>query len=233
MLKELLDQLTIFFSSIDSEFYIIGATALDIILSGIHHQHAGRETDDLDIAIAIPNWIKYQEITESLCKIDGFSKSKEQKQRFWYKNVYMLDLVPFGEIAKSDNLIYWPPEESQAMSVHGFTEVVKNTLEITVDGTLIIRVASLPGIFILKLNAWNDRHILNDRDAEDMGFIIENYLSINDQRAVNEHYDLYEVTPFSTFIAGASLMGRDMNEMLKKDEVVYNGLLSLANELQK
>ena len=269
LLKELLEQLTAFFSSVGSEFYIIGATARDIILSGIHHQHAGRETDDLDIAIAIPNWSKYQEIAESLCLINGFSKSKEQKQRFWYKKVYMLDIVPFGEIAKSDNHIYWPPEETHAMSVHGFTEVVKNTLEITVDDTLNIRVASLPGIFILKLNAWNDRHILTDRDAEDMAFIIENYLSINDQRAAKEHYDLYVVTPFSEFIAGASLMGRDMKEILKNDvmilsllhrilldetnknvdsvlinqileknkklsyEDVYNGLLSLTNELKK
>lgn len=125
LLKELLGQLTSFFNSAGSEFYIIGATARNIILSGIYYQFAGRETDDMDIAIAIPNWNKYQKIAESLCMMDGFSKSKEQKQQFLYKEVYMLDIFPFGEIAKSDYHIYWPPEETHAMSVHGFTEVIK------------------------------------------------------------------------------------------------------------
>jgi predicted nucleotidyltransferase len=72
LLKELLEKLTGFFDSIESEFYVIGATARDIILSGIHKQVATRKTNDLDIAIAIPDWSKFQNISESLCKIDGF-----------------------------------------------------------------------------------------------------------------------------------------------------------------
>jgi predicted nucleotidyltransferase len=218
LLKELLQALSDFFDSVGSDFYVIGATARDIILSGIHTQVSGRKTDDLDIAIAIPDWVMYQDISKKLCLIDGFTKSKEQKQRFWYKNVYMLDIVPFGEVAKADKYIYWPPEESFAMPVHGFTEVAKDALEITVDDALTVRVASLPGIFILKLNAWNDRHEVHDRDAEDMAFIITKYLGINDERAAKDHYDLYETNPFSTFIAGATLLGRDIKRLLREDK---------------
>lgn len=269
ILKELLRELTDFFTSIDSEFYIIGATARDIIISGIHNQQPGRMTDDLDIAIAIPDWNRYAEIAEKLENVEGFHKSKKQKQRFWFKRKFMLDIVPFGEIARADRNIYWPPEETHAMSVAGFSEVAKHTLEIRVDDSFTINVANLPGIFLLKLAAWHDRHLSTNKDADDMAFIISNYLEINTERAATDNYDLYEAEVFSTFIAGASLLGRDMKEILdgnpeihdefigileseanKEDESilinqmmethrtlsyedVYNGLLSLANELKK
>jgi len=230
LLKELLQALTDYFNSAGSEFYVIGATARDIIMSGIHAQHSGRKTDDLDIAIAIPDWDRYREISEKLCGKQDFTKSKDHMQRFWYKEVYMLDIVPFGEVAKADKSIYWPPEESFAMPVHGFVKVAKDALEVTVDDSLIIRVASLPGIFILKLIAWHDRHLIHDRDAEDMAFIISNYLSLNDQRAVRDHYDIYDRTPFSAFIAGATLMARDMNEVSRDDLPVRERLATILRE---
>jgi predicted nucleotidyltransferase len=62
LLKELLKKLTDYFQSIGSDFYIIGATARDIILSGIHNQASARRTADLDIAIAIKDWGKFEQI---------------------------------------------------------------------------------------------------------------------------------------------------------------------------
>jgi len=227
LLKELLEELTKYFSSIETEFYVIGATARDIILSSIHNQEPGRKTDDLDIAIAIPDWNKFDEISIGLCQVDGFYKSKKHKQRFWFREVFMLDIVPFGEIARADKNIYWPPEETHAMSVVGFTEVAKHTLEIIVDDSFTIYVASLPGIFLLKLAAWKDRHLKTKKDADDMAFIITNYLEINIDRAVSENYDLYLVEDFSTFIAGASLLGRDMKKILTPNREAPNELISL------
>jgi len=232
LLKELLEKLTHFFNSIGSEFYVIGATARDIILSGINNQLPERMTNDLDIAIAIPDWKKYNEITKLLCKTEGFRKSP-QKQRFLFKELYALDIVPFGEIAKADNTIYWPPEETHAMSVAGFTEVAKHSLEIKVDNNFTIYVASLPGIFLLKLAAWQDRHIETKKDADDMAFIITNYLDINIERAAKENYDLYEVEYFSKFITGATLLGRDMKEILRSIPEtlnVYTGILKFEVE---
>jgi predicted nucleotidyltransferase len=92
LLKELLEKLTEYSSSINAEFYVIGATARDIIFSGIHNQVPIRTTDDLDIAIATPDWSKFDEIVEGLCEIDGFVKSKEQKQRVLFNGVSNLTL---------------------------------------------------------------------------------------------------------------------------------------------
>lgn len=234
ILKEMLEKLTGFFNSQGSEFYVIGATAQDIILSGIHNQALARKTNDLDIAIAIPDWSKFYEISMGLCKLEGFEKSKEQTQRFSYKTHFQLDIVPFGGIAHDDNHIYWPPEESQAMSVAGFIDVAKHTLEITVDNNFTIYVASLPGIFLLKLSAWRDRHISTNKDADDMAFIITSYLEINEQRAVKENYDLYEEDNFSTFLAGATLLGRDMKKILwSNPEILYEFFSILRTEVSK
>ena len=214
LLNELLKKLTVYFQSIGSNFYVIGATARDIILSGIHKQTSARRTADLDIAIAIKDWDKFAQISKELCKIEGFTKDKKQSQRFKFQNMYDIDIVPFGEIAKEDNNIYWPPEEQFAMSVVGFTEVANHTLDITIDDEYAIKVASLPGIFILKLAAFNDRKNTTNKDADDLAFIIENYLSINEERAVAEHYDIYAAENFNTFTAGAILLGRDIKTII-------------------
>jgi predicted nucleotidyltransferase len=233
LLKELLQKLTDYFQSIGADFYIIGATARDIIMSGIHKQASARRTADLDIAIAIKDWDKFEQISKELCCIEGFHKSNKQKQLFWYKRDFKLDIVPFGEVAKADNNIYWPPEELFAMSVVGFTEVANTTLDVSIDNDLTVKVASLPGIFILKLAAFNDRKNATNKDADDLAFIIENYLEINELRAVEEHYDIYEAENFNTFTAGATLLGRDIRFILEANGETINTFIQiLENELK-
>lgn len=69
LLKELLKKLTHYFQSIGSEFYVICATARDIILNGIHNQTSASKTADLYIAIAIKDWDKFEQISKELCEI--------------------------------------------------------------------------------------------------------------------------------------------------------------------
>ncbi|KAA6343521.1 hypothetical protein EZS27_008810 [termite gut metagenome] len=216
LLKELLAALTLYFKSINSDYYVIGATARDIVLTAIHEQEAKRSTADLDIAIAIPNWDDFESIKQGLCEIKGFEKSKDQQQRFIYKDIYLLDIVPFGGVAKEDSTIYWPPEEEVAMSVAGFTEATKDILEIDVDNEFTVKVVQLPGIFLLKLSAFKDRHLENNKDADDIAYIISCYLEINEDRAIEKHYDIYKTENFTTFIAGATLLGRDIKRILNE-----------------
>ena len=216
-LKEVLQKLSSYFNSINSDFYVIGATARNIIMSSIHNRPAGRSTSDLDIAIAINDWDKFKQISTELVDF-GFEKSKKQNQEFSYKNGYTLDVVPFGNLAKADKNIYWPPEGDIAMSILGFSEVANNALTIIIDNEFSIKVASLHGIFILKLVAFNDRKFSKNKDADDMAFIIANYLDIYEMRVVEEHYDLYEIENFTPFIAGAALLGRDIKDMLQRDK---------------
>lgn len=232
LLKDLLKELNDFFGNINVDYYVIGATARDIILSNLHNLVPDRKTDDLDIAIAISDWSQFQSIEENLPKIEGFAKSKEQMQRFIYKGIYVIDIVPFGGVSKDDGNIYWPPDETIAMSVWGFPEMADSTIRVEIDDKFSIQIASLPGLFILKLVAWKDRHLLGSKDAYDMALLLTNYLNINIERAVDEHYDLYEIEKFDPVIAGSKLMARDVKILIRDNEQTLEYLREiLAKEM--
>ena len=213
LLKPILEKLTTYFSDVDIRFYVIGATARDIIME-IHGEKSGRATHDLDIAIAISDWKEYKTIEEGIVNIDDFEKDTTQKQRFIFREVFELDIVPFGDIMKEDDKIFWPPDESFAMSVLGFSEVGDVTTEVNIDGNLSVNVASLAGIFILKISAWSDRNHKTNKDADDIAFVINNYLSINEERAATEYYDQIYNDDFSPIKAGAKLLGYDTAKIL-------------------
>ena len=143
------------------EFYVIGATARDIIIRQLIGTTSGRRTKDLDIAIAIPDWSVFDEIKDVLVA-DGFKKSADMRQRFYYGE-YELDIVPYG-VAKDDDNIYWPPEEEIAMSVKRLlTRCCRKPITVNIDDEFNIKIASLHGLFLLKFNAWSDRNIKTDK----------------------------------------------------------------------
>jgi predicted nucleotidyltransferase len=233
LLKDILERLTEYFQSIHSEFYIIGATARDIILTAIHGQETKRSTMDLDITIAISDWSQFEIISNGLCQLPDFEKSKGQKQRFTYRNIYSLDIVPFGKIATDDATIYWSPEEDVAMSVSGFAEAAKDVLEVSIDDEFSIKVIQLPGIFILKMGAYKDRHLANNKDADDLAFILSNYLDINEERAIEEYFDeIYNVEKFNILVAGATLLGKDIKRLLESNKRALDYFVEiLQNEI--
>ncbi|HNW70736.1 MAG TPA: nucleotidyl transferase AbiEii/AbiGii toxin family protein [Bacteroidales bacterium] len=226
LLKPLLEVLIGFFNSIDTKFFVIGATARDMIMDA-HSEKSSRATRDLDIAIAIPDWKKYADIEEGLLKLKDFQKDNSQKQRFSYQGFYTLDIVPFGDIMKLDDKIFWPPDEQTAMSVLGFDDVSKATIEITIDEHLTLNAASLPGIFLLKIVAWKERHLMKKDDADDIGFILRNYFSINENRIATEHIDLYDDPDFSLMTAGAMLIGRDIGIILQSNNETKHKIIAI------
>ena len=216
LLVELLKKLTDCFNRMGREFYVIGATARDIIIRQLIGTTSGRRTKDLDIAIAIPDWSVFDEIKDVLVA-DGFKKSADMRQRFYYGE-YELDIVPYG-VAKDDDNIYWPPEEEIAMSVKGFDEVLSEAITVNIDGEFDIRIASLYGLFLLKFNAWLDRNIETSKDAEDMSFILSNYFMANLDR--NVYTEVYDWENFDEYIVGGYWLARDLLLLLTKEQITY------------
>lgn len=218
LFKKLLDELIPVFLKLEIKFFIIGATARDIIME-LHGEKSGRRTQDIDIAIAIDKWEEFSTIEKEIIKLPNFNKDLKQQQRFLYLKDFQLDIVPYGGIATAEDKIFWPPDQSFAMTVLGFEEAEKDLLRVKIDDTLEIDIVSLAGIFILKLVAWKDRHHKGNKDADDMGFILLNYLNIHEERAVMEYYEqVYEIENFSITKAGAALLGIDINILLFDNE---------------
>lgn len=217
LLVELLRKLTDSFNKMDRGFYVIGATARDIIIRQLLDTESRRRTRDLDIAIAIPDWNTFEQVKQNLIA-DGFEKSMDMQQRFYYGE-YELDIVPYGVVAKEDGNIYWPPEEEIAMSVRGFDEVLSEAITVGIDGDFKVKIASLHGLFLLKFNAWLDRNAKTSKDAEDMSFIFSNYFLANLERGI--HQEVYDWESFDDYVVGGYWLAYDIVALLNKEQLCY------------
>jgi predicted nucleotidyltransferase len=222
-------ELDSYFKKAGIKFYVIGATARDIIME-IHHEKSARLTHDLDIAIAIDAWDEFAQVEEGLVGLPDFTKDTKQKQRFLYQNKFQIDIVPFGQIMREGDKIFWPPDEHFAMVVLGFAEVNKNLIPIRIDDHLSIEIASLAGIFVLKVFAWSDRNHRDNRDAADLGFIMSNYLSINEERAVADYFTEVYTDEFTIVIGGAIILGKDIDQLLGDNQYTKHRFKQVIQE---
>ena len=222
LLVALLKELTSCFNEAGKDFFVIGAASRDILRLYLEAESSPRRTRDLDIAIAMDSWEDFFSLSATL-QDRGFRKDPEKKQRFYFsmdeKAEYELDVVPFGGVATPGERIYWPPEESPMMSVKGFASVLKDCVNVTVDDQFSFKIPSVPAFFVLKLDAWLDRHLLNDKDAKDMSFILANYYLHEITR--NSHMEVLDILPdpFEPFVAGAYMIAKDIVPLLEEDVI--------------
>ncbi len=242
LLKPILLELTAYFKDSGISFFVIGATARDIIME-LHDEQSGRLTYDLDIAITINDWSQWDTVETGILNLANFKKDTAQQQRFIYKDKFALDIVPFGDIMKQNNKIFWPPDESFAMSVLGFDAVEDASLTIKVDKEIEIKIASLCRIFILKVFAWKDRHQKDNKDADDIGFVLANYLEIHRESSL-EHYDVVYPKSHTILTGGGSMLGIHASKILTnysdvriaiieilQSEIVKNEKSALINQI--
>lgn len=177
LLYDTLEALGRVMKDLQLDVYIVGALARDIAMEILEMPPSPRRTADLDVAIALKDWSQFDLLKEHLLA-NHFIKGKP-KQRFYYKGVdgnndYEIDLVPFGEL-EADEKVAWPPEGNPEMSVKCFKDVMSIADTVIIDDAITIRMAPLSGQFLIKFDTWFDRHLLTDKDAADMLYIMENF----------------------------------------------------------
>ena len=101
------------------------------------------------------------------------------------------------------------------MSTVGFREAYDNSIEVRIAEDLIVRVASLAGLALMKIVAWDDRRF--ERDAQDLGLIMRHYLAAgNDGRVYSEQGDCFDLLneEFDYDEVSARILGRDVGRVL-------------------
>ncbi|QNS40328.1 nucleotidyl transferase AbiEii/AbiGii toxin family protein [Chryseobacterium manosquense] len=230
LLKPVLEELIPVFKQRGITFYLIGAVARDIILE-LNQEKSQRVTMDLDIAIAVDHWEDFENLSEDIIALPNFTKDAQQKQRFLYKEKFQVDIVPYGGIKDQNDKIYWPPDKSFAMSVIGFEEAEQNLLTIKLDEEITFDIVSLEGVFLLKLFAWKDRFHKTSKDAEDIGFLLNNYFNINRDLSFEEPFNkVYDDDHFTELKAGATILGMKLNKMLNAGSGVKSKVKALLEE---
>jgi predicted nucleotidyltransferase len=195
--------------------FLMGAMARDILLHGVFGLPAGRATRDVDLAVAVEGWAQFEAIKGRLVGTGAFAADERAAQRLYHRVATEgapcpLDIIPFGGVELPGNQIAWPPDGSVVMNVAGYAESLASAASVEVEPGLVVRVASLPGLAILKLVAWADRGTVDPRDAIDLGTLLRRYGDAgNEDRLYGTDMGVLEVVDYDPDLAGARLLGMD------------------------
>lgn len=214
-------------------YFVIGATARDIVMTHVFGIDAGRATRDVDLAIALENWQQFAAVKQDFIDSGDFQAGTQAHRLYFQQDrhgiAYPVDLIPFGAIERAGNEIAWPPDMQVVMNVAGYAEALHSAIEVDVGDGVLTKVVSLQALAALKLLAWQDRGLEDSKDAYDFFFLLKNYSSAGN---IDRVYDAAEslLTPadYDPDLAGAALLGHDAARIL--DPATRQSLLELLHD---
>lgn len=199
-------------------YFVIGATARDILMEHVHGLETGRATRDIDFAVAVSSWDEFDRLKARLLATGQFFASATTHRLTFgeEQGAYPLDLVPFEGVEK-DGEIAWPPKGDIVMNVAGYADAYSSALDIEIDPGFHVKIVSLPAMAVLKILAWNDRPD-RDKHPSDVLLILRRYHQVGQEdRLYDEAIDLLERYDYDVELAGAALLGRDASRDIVQD----------------
>jgi predicted nucleotidyltransferase len=196
-------------------FFVVGASARDLILKHCYGIEPPRMTADIDLGVEVADWEQFNKLTEALKATGRFLPNERQRQRYHFDSV-LIDIVPFGPITDENRRIAWPPEHEIFMSMIGFKEAYENSITVRLSTTpeLDIKLPTLPGLALMKIVSWREKYPERPKDAEDLLLIMQKYEDAgNFDRLYDKEQDLLQEEKFDTRNATIRLLGRDMAKM--------------------
>lgn len=217
------------------KFFVIGATARDMVFECGYGIKAPRATRDIDLAVQVGTWAAFENLKTALIATGQFANTN-MMQRLRYQNKIPIDIVPFGEIAADGTTISWPPDDSIKMNIIGFDDAYRatQTVRLRESPVLDILVVTPAALVILKLMAWQDRAAEHSKDAIDLAFILRQYLDTGHiERLTEQHSDLFD-GDVDYEQSGARLLGRDIASIVSaQTKQKLHEILSLETGGQK
>jgi predicted nucleotidyltransferase len=216
MLIRTLDQVAM---QLGIPYFVIGATARDILIEHVHGLETTRATRDIDFAVAVSSWEAFDRLKEQLIETGEF-QSGGQSHRLTFgegKGAYPLDLVPFEGVERHGE-IAWPPDGDFVMNVAGYTDACDSALDVEIAPGFTVKIVSLPAMTILKILAWNDRPE-RDKHASDVLLILRHYHQAGqfDRLYEDDNIALLEKHGYDLELAGAALLGCDARRDVAKE----------------
>ena len=210
LLKEVLQQVCDATAALKLEFFVGGAMARDILLTHVFGQKLARATRDVDLGLYVNDWDEFKRLKAQLVRSGHFSEVKDAAQRLYHHSRLPLDLIPFGGVATQDQAIAWPPSHDLVLNVAGFADALRSSVMVDLGQGLQVKTCSLPALAVLKLIAWKDRGLENNKDATDFLLIARLYgPAQNEERLYAAETELLQAFDGDPELAGAQLLGRD------------------------
>jgi predicted nucleotidyltransferase len=200
-------------------YFVAGAMARDIVITHVFGMNAGQATKDVDFAVAMESWDQYEAVEKKLLARKQFEKG-DAIHRLYFKHDsgvrYPLDIIPFGGLEQTPNTIAWPPELKILMNVVGYEEALATAVTVQIEPDLLVRVASLPGLALMKIFAWIDRGHGTSKDALDLRTLFRCYPQAdNEARLYGDELGTLEAVGYDLDLAGPRLLGQDVRKIAK------------------
>jgi len=216
---ELFENIAKVAGSMSVPFFVVGATARDIILKYGYGIETVRATNDIDLGVEVSDWDQYAKLREDLIATGKFKPTGEP-QRLRYQGSALIDIIPFGAIADPDGSFFWPSNQEIEMNTLGFDESYQHSLTVRLkrEPDLNVKFASQAGLALMKLISWDDRRPERSKDAKDLGFLMRSHIDAgNEERLFEEEADVIEILQesgnYDYLRASARLLGRDISAM--------------------
>lgn len=216
-------------SSLGILFFIVGATARDIVLEHCHAIRPVRGTRDLDIGVEVAGWDEFRRLSTALVATGKFKATQEP--HIFRSGGFRVDILPFGGVSADQRTISWPPDHEVYMNIMGFQEACEYamTIRLSDDPVLDVKVPTIPGMALMKVISWHDGYPNRSRDAADLLFLMEHYAEAgNEDRLYGEEGDLLQAEGFDMTMTGIRLLGRDMAALAA--EATREEVRSILNE---
>lgn len=199
-------------------YFIIGASARDILVEHVYGLGTARATRDIDFAVAISSWDDYERLKAALSSTGEFTLGANAHRLMFGTGdgAYPLDLVPFKGVEKEGE-IAWPPSGESVMNVAGYGDAYASALDVEIEPGFQVKIVSLPAMVVLKILAWNDRPE-RDKHASDVFLVLRSYHQAGQlDRLYDEVLDLLEQYDYELEAAGAALLGLDARRDIAED----------------
>lgn len=228
--KELIIILDNAFRKFGMDFYLVGARVRDLWFN-VNGVQPKRFTYDIDFAVLVSDIKEFDQLIQYLEKTGDFKAHQKEPYRLVFiKNNYLIDILPFGEIEEAD-YTHFTNGFNTKISVLGLREVFDKSIKVYMDNDLQMKIASLPGLCILKLISWDDRKSERERDMEDLYLIIHNYFDFESEEIFSKHLDLFDDDEnFNRINIGARVLGRQMDNILSQSEKLKIRIITILDQ---
>ena len=189
-LKNVFDTLEKAFTELSIDYYLIGALARQIWYE--RAQIKFRTTRDVDYAILVGSHQEYETVKQYLIKNENYLPIRENTFVLISPDGFQVDLLPFGEI-ESQGSVKIEGIGMTTIQISGMKEVYENGTEIVnLETGNTFKAATLIGIVLLKLVAYDDRPERRQKDATDIGNILVNFFDMHQDLIYSNHLDMFD-----------------------------------------
>ena len=210
------------------DFYLVGAVARDVWMSGINKIEPRRTTGDIDFAVFINNIATYDELREHLINEEGFFPYKGNNFVLIWKGRTQVDLLPFGAIEDENGRVSTNGIGLTNISLQGFIEIYEEGLpELNLQAEHQFKFCTLPGIVLLKMIAFDDRPEHRRDDIKDISDILNHFFDMHDEEIWANHSDLFGEEEIDLKELAARVMGREIKKITKRNQKLENRIMSI------